>query len=110
MARIVYALCGEGRGHFSRTLAVSGALRDRGHEVMFCCGGSAREALEAGRDTGRFDVGEILGVPALGQSLRDNRVDLFGDGAPQTWGRFSPNRKSCGGWRGALARSIRRGS
>ncbi len=78
MARIVYALCGEGRGHFSRTLAVSGALRDRGHEVMFCCGGSAREALEAGRDTGRFDIGEILGVPALGQSLRDNRVDLIG--------------------------------
>ena len=73
MARIVYALCGEGRGHLSRTLALAHALRERGHELVFCCGGSAKEALEA-----EPHAEEVLHVPALGQAIRDNRVDLVG--------------------------------
>ena len=75
MARIVYALCGEGRGHLSRTLAVAETLRGRGHEIMFCCGGAARETLEAGAKYG--ETSDVLSVPALGQSVRDNRVNFF---------------------------------
>ena len=80
VARVVYALCGEGRGHLSRTLALAHALGERGHELVFCCGGSAKEALEARRNAGgpgAANIGEILEVPALGQAIRDNRVDLF---------------------------------
>ena len=75
MARIVYALCGEGRGHLSRTLAVAGTLRGRGHEIVFCCGGAAKEALEAGAEHG--EPNDVLFVPALGQSVRDNHVNFF---------------------------------
>ena len=75
MARIVYALCGEGRGHLSRTLAVAGTLRGRGHDVVFCCGGAAKEALEAGAEHG--EPNDVLFVPALGQSVRDNHVNFF---------------------------------
>ena len=71
MARIVYALCGEGRGHLSRTLALAHTLRERGHELVFCCGGSAKRALEEGPH-----AEEVLDVPALGQAIRDNRVDF----------------------------------
>ena len=46
MARIIYALSGQGRGHTSRVIAISDELRRRGHEVMFCCGGTAQEILE----------------------------------------------------------------
>ena len=47
MARIIYALSGQGRGHTSRVMAISDALRRRSHEVMFCCGGTAQEILKA---------------------------------------------------------------
>ena len=58
MARILYALSGQGRGHTSRVLAVSEALQARGHEVHFACGGQAREILTAQGHS-------VLAVPAL---------------------------------------------
>ena len=67
MARIIYALSGQGRGHTSRSLATSEALRRRGHEVRFCCGGTAREILESQGES-------VLPVPLLCQVMRDNVV------------------------------------
>lgn len=66
MARIIYALSGQGRGHTSRVMATSEALRARGHSVIFCCGGTAREILE-----GRGE--RVLPVPALRQVMEANR-------------------------------------
>ena len=65
MARIVYGLSGQGRGHTSRSLATSDALRRRGHEVLFCCGGTARDILEAQGET-------VLPVPVLRHVMKDN--------------------------------------
>jgi uncharacterized protein (TIGR00661 family) len=67
MARIIYALSGQGRGHTSRSLAISNTLRKRGHEVLFCCGGTAREILEAQGES-------VLRVPVLRQVMKDNTV------------------------------------
>ncbi len=67
MARIVYSLSGQGRGHTSRVIAVSEALRRAGHEVLFCCGGTARSILE-----GRGE--RVLAVPSLRQVMEGNRV------------------------------------
>lgn len=67
MARIVYALSGQGRGHTSRVLAVTDALRKRGHEVVFCCGGTAREIIEARGE-------HIIPVPALRQVMVNNQI------------------------------------
>ena len=69
MARIIYALSGQGRGHTSRVMATSEALRARGHEVLFCCGGTAREILESRGE-------RVLPVPALRQVMDANRVCL----------------------------------
>ena len=69
MARIVYALSGQGRGHTSRVLAISDLLRRAGHEVTFCCGGTAREILEAQGET-------VIPVPALRQVMEGNAVCL----------------------------------
>ena len=67
MARIIYALSGQGRGHTSRSMAITAALRERGHTVVFCGGGTAREILE--------DEGErVIPVPALRQIMEANRV------------------------------------
>lgn len=69
MARIVYALSGQGRGHASRVLAISEALRRRGHEITFCCGGTARDILEARGE-------QVIEVPSLRQIMKDNRVRI----------------------------------
>ena len=69
MARIIYALSGQGRGHTSRVMATSEALRKRRHEVVFCCGGTAREILESRGE-------RVLPVPALRQVMKANRVCL----------------------------------
>lgn len=70
MARILYALSGQGRGHTSRVMATSQALRTHGHTVVFCCGGTARDILE--------ERGErVLPVPALRQVMKANRVCLW---------------------------------
>lgn len=70
MARIVYALSGQGRGHASRVLAIAQALRERGHELRFCCGGTARTVLEACGET-------VWPVPPLRQVLHGNRMRLL---------------------------------
>jgi uncharacterized protein (TIGR00661 family) len=70
VARILYALNGQGRGHTSRALAVTHALRRRGHEVSFCCGGDAAERL-------RRQSEPVLDVPAPRELVRGNRVRLL---------------------------------
>lgn len=67
MARIIYALSGQGRGHASRVMAISDELRSRGHEVVFCCGGTAREILTIKEEP-------VIEVPALRQIMEGNEV------------------------------------
>ena len=69
MAKIVYSLSGQGRGHTSRVIAISDELRGAGHEVVFCCGGTAREILEAEGEA-------VLPVPALRQAMHGNAIQL----------------------------------
>ena len=81
MARLVYALCGFGRGHTSRALAVATTLRERGHEVSFACGGPGADRLR------QLDE-PVIEVPALRQVLRRNRVRLWASAhanLPLTW-------------------------
>lgn len=70
MARIVYALSGQGRGHASRVLTIARSLRQRGHELRFCCGGTARTILEACGET-------VWPIPSLHQVLHGNRMRLL---------------------------------
>ena len=65
MARIIYALSGQGRGHTSRVMAISGELRRRGHDVIFCCGGTARDILDAQDEP-------VLPVPVLRHVMKNN--------------------------------------
>ena len=67
MARIIYALSGQGRGHASRVMAMSRCLRDRGHEIIYCCGGTAETILE---ERGEY----VLPVPSLRQVLKANQI------------------------------------
>lgn len=67
MAKIIYALSGQGRGHTSRVLAISEMLRQRGHEVVYCCGGTAYDILTAQGEP-------VVYVPALRQLLCGNEV------------------------------------
>ena len=70
MARILYALNGQGRGHTSRARAVTHTLRLRGHDVSFCCGGDAARRL-------RGEQEPVLEVPAPCELVRGNRVRLL---------------------------------
>lgn len=70
MARIIYALSGQGRGHASRVMAVSDELRARGHEIVFCCGGTAREILAMKEEP-------VIPVPPLRQVMEGNEVRLL---------------------------------
>jgi uncharacterized protein (TIGR00661 family) len=70
VARILYALNGQGHGHTSRARAVTHALRARGHEVSFCCGGPAADRLRAESEP-------VLDVPAPRELVRRNRVRLL---------------------------------
>ena len=66
---VLYALCGTGRGHASRALAVAHALRERGHRVTFASGGPNLRLLHR--------LGEpTLTLPALRQVFDGNGVDL----------------------------------
>lgn len=69
MARILYALSGQGRGHTSRVLAISALLQERGHDIHFACGGQAREILTA-------QGYPVLAVPALRQEIVGNRLSV----------------------------------
>ena len=71
LSHVVYALCGHGRGHSSRALAVAGALERRGHRVTFAVGGPAADRLDAASG------GAVRRVPALRQVLRGNRVRML---------------------------------
>lgn len=70
MARIIYALSGQGRGHASRVMAISDELRARGHEIVFCCGGTAREILALKEEP-------VIPVPPLRQVVEGNEVRLL---------------------------------
>ena len=70
MARIIYALSGQGRGHSSRVMAVSDELRQRGHEVFHCCGGTAREVLESRSE-------KVIPVPPLQQVVEKNELKMM---------------------------------
>lgn len=70
MGRLIYALSGQGRGHTSRVMAVSDVLRERGHEIVFCCGGTAWQVLKEQGET-------VVPVPALCQVLENNRFRLM---------------------------------
>ncbi|MCS7081804.1 MAG: glycosyltransferase family protein [Bacteroidota bacterium] len=67
MARIVYALSGEGRGHTSRALAIAEALELEGHEVLYCAGGVAYEILTELNKP-------VLRVPALEHVVYNNTL------------------------------------
>ena len=69
MARILYSLSGQGRGHTSRVLAVSDELRRRGHDIHFCCGDPAASALLR-------DGYPVLRIPAPAERVRNNRVRI----------------------------------
>lgn len=67
MAHLMYALSGQGRGHTSRAMAIAGALRQRGHAVTFCGGGTAQQILEKEGES-------VIPVPALRQIMEANRI------------------------------------
>lgn len=70
MARIVYALSGQGRGHTSRVMAVSDELRDRGHEIVYCCGGTAQDILQENGEP-------VIQVPPLRQIMERNEIRVL---------------------------------
>ncbi|OGC43806.1 hypothetical protein A2Y85_01150 [candidate division WOR-3 bacterium RBG_13_43_14] len=67
MARIIYSLSGQGRGHSSRVTAVTEELRQRGHEVIFCCGATAQEVMQSRGE-------KVIPVPALQHFIEHDRV------------------------------------
>jgi uncharacterized protein (TIGR00661 family) len=70
MARIIYALTSQGRGHSSRVTAMAEALEDRGHDLLFCAGGEAGQLLaEQGR--------EVIDVPVLRHLMHNNQIRLW---------------------------------
>lgn len=69
MARIAYALSGQGRGHASRVLAMADALGRRDHEILFMCGGTAFEVLSS-------RVRNVVELPCLKQVVRGNRLSI----------------------------------
>lgn len=70
MARIIYALTSQGRGHSSRVTAMAEALEARGHELLFCAGGEAKQLLVA---SGR----EVVDVPVLRHLMHNNQIRLW---------------------------------
>lgn len=70
MARIIYALTSQGRGHSSRVTAMAEALEDRGHELLFCAGGEAGELLAR---QGRA----VIDVPVLRHLMHNNEIRLW---------------------------------
>lgn len=74
MARILYALNGQGRGHTSRALALTDVFRRRGHEVRLCCGEPTAARL---RDQGE----DVLDIPTPAEIVRGNRVQLAASAA-----------------------------
>ena len=71
MARIIYALSGEGHGHVSRVMAMASLLKARGHELLFCCGGISEEVLAKKGEN-------ILSIPSLHHAVYRNRLRPVG--------------------------------
>ncbi len=69
MAHLLYAVCGQGRGHSSRVLAMTEELEAHGHTVTLACGGTARAVFEA---LGR----PVVALPALTEVVGGNRLRL----------------------------------
>lgn len=78
MARIIYALTSQGRGHSSRVTAMAEALEARGHELLFVAGGGAGQLL---RDQGR----EVVDVPVLRHLMHNNEIRLWTSLASMSW-------------------------
>jgi uncharacterized protein (TIGR00661 family) len=78
MARIIYALTSQGRGHSSRVTAMAEALEDRGHQLLFCAGDEAGKLL---REQGR----EVLPVPVLRHLMDNNHIRLWTSLAGMGW-------------------------
>lgn len=68
MARIVYGVMGDSRGHLSRSLAVAGELSQ--HTITFAGGGLVDSTREQGYET--------IALPMLETVLKDGRVDTLG--------------------------------
>jgi uncharacterized protein (TIGR00661 family) len=98
MARIVYALTSQGRGHSSRVTAMAEELEARGHELLFCAGGEAGELLAS---HGR----EVVDVPVLRHRLRNNEIELWtslammGMVTLRTRGVVGPLAERLAGWK-----------
>ncbi len=69
MARLLYALSGQGRGHASRVRAMADALRARGHTVRLACGGPNADRFEAQGEP-------VLRLPTLEQVIQRNGVSM----------------------------------
>lgn len=67
MARLAYALSGQGRGHASRVLAMADALGRHDHEILFLCGGTAHEVLSS-------RLHNVQEIPFLKQVVRGNQL------------------------------------
>ena len=67
MARILYGIMGDARGHLSRSLSVVQHLPD--HQLLFAGGGSVLELRQQG-----YDVHEL---PMLATLYKDTRVDFL---------------------------------
>jgi uncharacterized protein (TIGR00661 family) len=66
MARILYGVMGDARGHINRALIVANEMPD--HEFLFVGGGQVRGVRKAGY--------EVVEVPIPGTSYRNNQVDV----------------------------------
>lgn len=71
MARIVWGLMGDSRGHLTRALIMSQELA--GHELLFVGGGCAEELRALGRRVHTLPMSETI--------LRNNRVDTLATAA-----------------------------
>lgn len=71
MARIVWGLMGDSRGHLTRALVMAGELA--GHELLFVGGGCAEELRALGH--------RVLPLPMPQTILKDNRVDAWATAA-----------------------------
>ncbi len=94
MARLLYALSGQGRGHASRVRAMVGALRARGHTVRLACGGENADRLEASGEP-------VLRLPTLEQVIRRNGVSMT-----RTFARNLPHVLSAPRTIGRIERAI----
>lgn len=71
MARLVWGIMGDSRGHLTRALIMAGELS--GHEILFVGGGCVEELRTLGH--------RVFSVPMPGTILKNNRVSSLATGA-----------------------------